>query len=340
MSSLYKRGNIYWLSYWDKNLHKPRSISTGKKNQKEAEKFKKEFNAKLLLGINNKNLIRPVGYNHKFSEALTFFLNESNLASKTKTAYNTAALHFIKCCGDLNLYNYNVTHYREFINYLNNLTSYYKNSQKKLAYNSIANYVRHIHRLFNWFLKRKLVTENIIVEKVQPVATEVKIIPEEHLQQILENLKSRDLIKQYNFVRLTYLGALRISETISLRKTHIDMVNNILYVPIGKGKRYDGIPLVSDLREHILQMNITEENIFNYKSYDGVKTFWKTVNKLLGFNYNFHQLRKARGTHLAEKGVNPTFLQKFMRHKDFNTTIKYYIRVDLAKMKYDIDSKL
>lgn len=60
----------------------------------------------------------------------------------------------------------------------------------------------------------------------------------------------------------------------------------------------------------------------------------------LNMDYNLHQLRKTRGTDLANKGVNPLFLHKFMHHENIKTTMDYYIRVDMKMMEADINEKL
>ena len=64
------------------------------------------------------------------------------------------------------------------------------------------------------------------------------------------------------------------------------------------------------------------------------------LKKKYGYKNSFHSLRKARGSHLADYGVEPLFLKEFMRHKDIRTTLKYYIKIDQDNMREKMDNKL
>lgn len=43
-------------------------------------------------------------------------------------------------------------------------------------------------------------------------------------------------------------------------------------------------------------------------------------------HYTLHQIRKTRGTKLANSGIDCLFLQQFMRHENFANTQQYYIK--------------
>ena len=122
----------------------------------------------------------------------------------------------------------------------------------------------------------------------------------------------------------------------------IDYENKILYIRNQKGKRVDAIPLVHELEDHFKQMELIKTGrIFTqWSSRHSCKKFWEKLMQDLKFDYGFHQLRKARGTDMANAGVEPLFLQKYIRHRDLRTTQSYYIRLDNQKIRLDIEKKL
>jgi len=269
-------------------------------------------------------------YTERFSNASAFYIANNGLSRKGNAQYKLVTRKWIEACGDKFFNQYTE---RDNLLFINSLTV------RNLAQNTKANYTRHLSVMFNWFIKYKFAEKNII-DKAKRVKTNVKIIPKEDLEEIFIHFQQRNKT-HYELFKFTYLMAFRISETLNIKTEQFDLENNIVYVDNTKGKRIDVIPLPQDAREFFLAMNKpVSGRIFAWKNYDAIKGIWQRMNESLNFNYNIHQLRKTRGSDLANRGVKPLFLQNFMRHTDSRVTQEYYVLIDLRKATKDIDAAL
>ena len=183
-------------------------------------------------------------------------------------------------------------------------------------------------------LKRNEIDGEKIVEKID------RPIPLERFQLIQRYYFIRGMFKQFDFFSLIFLCALRKSEAIQMRGEDFDLKKKIIHIRNIKGKRLDYIPMLQDIEDHLQYMELPEGQLFDYQSKDSPKSTWKTVNNFYGFHYSIHSLRKARATYLANLGQEPLFVQRFMRHKDFRTTKKSYIEVDIEKARRSMNEKL
>lgn len=219
------------------------------------------------------------------------------------------------------------------------------NHQLHIAQNTKANYTRHLYSFFQWLVKNKFIKENII-EKFKVEKKIVETIPTEDLQIIFDFLNNHNSKINCDLIKLKYYAAYRAEELLSARAEDFDFKSKIVRINNNKADRLDEIPMVNDLYKHLQQMNIPESGKITKLKYEGLRSFWKRAqsklieNGLIKKEYTLHQLRKARGTDLANQGVGPLFLHKFMRHENIRTTMDYYIKVDLKKMADEINSKL
>jgi len=321
MSSLYKRGNIWWISDYRDGCK-----STGKRDKKEAEEFLKDFEARKRLNLAEPEYIKPYSL-IKLSEGIEMFLDAKDHSNKTPATYRTAVSHLTTAAGDKYVGRYDYQDYLKLLNYFKSIN---------LSVNSKASYIRHLRSVFGFFKSIGMLDNNII-KRIKPEEKEVKTIPKKDLDKIFKYLETMPV--QYKFVKLSYLAALRLGEVISIEGDDFDLKNNLMYVRNTKGKRVDKIPLVKDLRKYVKSIHLNGK-MFNYKSTDSPRTFWKTMNRKLGFDYTHHQLRKTRATELANKGAAPLFLQKFLRHKNIATTLKYYVNLDIDNMRKGLDKIL
>lgn len=328
MSYLVLRNKIYHIYYYDRLSQKIKSFSTRAKDKATANKILKSFDAKRELNMLPDSFAKK-NQMIKLSAALKLFKSQKQ-NDKTRKAYQTASDHLIASCGDKYVIQYTNIDYFKLLDRFNLLN---------LSINSRSNYTRHLSSFFNWCVKNEFAKKNII-EKIKSEKKEVEPICAEHLNQIFQNLLERNLMKEYNFVKLLYLTAFRIGELISAHGEDFNIDEEIIFVRNSKGKRIDKIPMLQEIKLHLLEFPPPSGKIFDYKSTNAARIFWYTVNRKLGLNYKIHQLRKTRGTDLANLGVNPYFLQKFMRHSDIKTTLNYYVKIDLTKMKNEIDSKV
>lgn len=336
MAFLRKRGKYFSIIDYEPATRKQISMPLKEQNKKIAEEYLKEYNAKKQLRL------LPIGLTQKRNSVFLadvpeiyfqFRLEERRILSpKTKTTYKTAVDSFINVCGNNPVDSYTKADYKKYCAAL-------EHSKKEYSINTLANYTRHLFILFLWLQKQNYIRENIII-RIPEKIVDPEPIPMEHLFNIYVNLMSRRLYKQYLIVKLTYLCALRQSEAVAIHGADFDKANKTIYVRNQKGKRIDAIPMLSDIEKFLSDYDFPEGLLFNYKRPDGIKRFWETANNKLGYNYTFHQLRKTRGSDLADAGIDPLFLKEFMRHKDFRTTQKHYIKINRDKMRESMNNKL
>lgn len=328
------------IGYWDGVAGKQKSFSAKTRIEAEAKRKTKEFAAQQQLGINQKQLINNPSRTIKLSDAIKLFISQRKLKSSSVRAYELAVETFIKASGDKFLFQYSNLDNISFIKQLNEMTRKSKeNKEIPISQNTRANYTRHLFAFFAWLHKNKFIDENFI-QKLKGERKEVRSIPQEHQQLIYNQLKESCLKKNYDLLKLKYYGAYRVEELLQTKVEDFDFKNDIVLIKNFKGNRIDKIPMVKDIKEHLLQMKLPATGRITFLSYSGIRSVWRRVVEKLNLEYTLHQIRKSRGTDLANNGVSPFFLHKFMRHENMNTTLKYYVQVDLKKMEDEINQKL
>ena len=326
------------------------SVSAKTTREQEARKKAKDLTAEHRLKIRKSNLVKPGDHKFILSEAFRLYCTQKNIKPKTIKGYQLALLHFYAVAGNKPLYQYSKFDYFKLIEMLN---------ARKISKNSRANYTRHLFALFNWFAENKFIENNFIVRTPEQ-RKEPEPIPLDELDKIFLYLKNNGRIKDFNLVKLIYLVAFRTGEFIESRAEDFDFKNGIVYIRNSKGDRTDKLPMLEDIKEHL--QGIIKQDIGRYHhftTYTALRSFWQRIVYKLNMKptkrskndklnkkykikkiYTLHQLRKTRGTDLAERSVNPFFLQKFMRHTSIRTTEQYYININLDKARIAINEKL
>ena len=342
MAFLRKRGKIFHIIYYNRSLHKTEELSTKESNPKIARDMLKDFNAQyridplFLLKRNDKKIL--------FSDAVKLFIADRKrreISAKTEIAYTGASDHFVNICGNKLINDYTILDYDKYLRHFQNGLHH---KTKKYSKATIANYTRHIFGIFNWCVKENYCSKNIIVRIKPPEANPTPISGDDR-KKIYNELIKKKLLKQYYFLHLTYLLALRKGEAVNLRVEDFDIKNKIIYIRNSKGKRIDAIPMLKDIItfwEELKANNFLppEGKIFNYQTAHGPDKMWNTVTNDLYLDHKFHNLRAARATDLANSGVELLFLQKFLRHKESRTTLKHYTKLDIDKMRLNMDKKI
>ena len=322
MAFLRLQGKIWHVVYYEEG--KLKSFTTKQKNRTEANRILRKFSAKKELNI---SLDMPKSEKILFSKASKEFLSTKE-NEETIRSYQCVAGRWIGIVGDKYIHKYSDEDCKFFLTRLNFLSQ-----------NSLASYTRQLSIIFNYFIKLKYIEVNPI-KKIKPIDKEPNPAPLREYHLLRRDFFVRGYIRQFDLVSLLYLCALRITEGINLRGEDFDFKNKLIYLRNSKGKRIDMIPMLKDIEEHLSQMEIPKGKFFDYASRDSVKSIWIHANQRYGFHNTLHSLRKARGTELANSGVEPLFLQKFMRHRDFRTTLKFYVKIDLDKMRENINGKI
>lgn len=340
-----KNSKTWRIAWYDDLTGKKKSKSAKTRVEAEAKKQARDETAKQRLKIQEDKLITPGDHRHKLTEAFRLFLSQNEFKDKTIRAHQTALDHLIAAAGDKFLFQYNQFDMFALNDRLNAPRKVRKRVEGKIveitvprAINSKANYTRHLNVFFNWLKDKKLIKENII-ERKKGERTEVAVIPADDLEKIWKDMQKINR-KYYELIKLAYYGAYRAGEVLEACVEDFDTERNILRVRNSKGGRLDSIPMVKDLKDHILTMKLPKSGRLTLLTYAGLHSFWNRCMRRVKLDYTLHQLRKTRGTELANMGVDPLFLQKFLRHEDFKTTQQYYIKVDVQRAEENINHKL
>ena len=329
MPSLIKRGKYYYIYYYDNQEKRNKGFSTRETDRAKARRKLKEFEARLTLQITPSNFVSPERLRIRISDALKLFLSTREISLKSVKAYHTAIKHLINAIDDIPVAHVTPRKYVEFLTYIN---------ERPLSRNSKANYTRHIFALFNWLAKQKIIDENPVT-KIKPERKEPRPFDTQQLQLLFDFLKDYNRY-YYDAVKLIYLVAYRIGEFTRAEWSDFDFDDEIIYVRNTKGNATI-IPMLKDTREHLEQSVLPRKGkISVWSRPDSMRSFWRTVKAKTGLDFGVHALRKARGTDLANAGANPFFLQKYMRHEEIKITLQYYVKIDIAKAKAQLDSIL
>jgi integrase len=326
MAYLYKRGNIWHIYYYDNFTQRTKSFSTKTKDYYEAKRILKDFEAKKQLKLLPNHFISANNSKKvvKFSTYIEEFLIPKS--EERKKRCNKILNEWINLNGD-----YPIEYYSEI--HLNNFIQHHQLNNN----NSINHYINIIKQYFE-FLRSKGIQYNFKFFKLKIKPSKINIISENDLETIFEYLKKRSF-KIYSIIKIIYLFALRRSEILYITWDDIDLEKRIITIKNKKANRIDYLPIPDDAYQFLSKLDKSKP-LCPYNSSKYYYLIFIEALKNLGLNYKFHDLRKTRGTRLAEQGLNPYYLMKFMRHNNFKTTMKYYINVDVNKMADAINQAL
>jgi site-specific recombinase XerD len=164
---------------------------------------------------------------------------------------------------------------------------------------------------------------------------------------------SRVGLRNRVMLELLFSTGLRISELISLNRTHIDDSGRIFV--LGKGKKERFVYLTPRAYTHIKRYlairtdsspalfvpykgkNIHDKNRRVSTNYLQMKI--KQYRELLHINVpiSAHTIRHSFATYLAEEGANPAAIQVLLGHESLNTTTRYVHASDRYAEKIHTD---
>ncbi len=336
MANIYlpKTSTLWRIQYYDRILGLRKSISTNTNDKAIAKRILKDFQAKLRLGMIQEQ-IKTTDKSLMLADLCEQYLKNKLRKEKTLSLYRIAIKHLIDSIGDKNAAQLNMNDYNVFLKHLQDrvkVNSFAKTISTKLSVNSIATYTLRIYAIMKWAKDNELIKINYF-KKTQLEQKEVRIIAKDELKKIFDELLNT---KYYETFRTIYLLALRANEVRELKTKDFDLKALKVQIMNIKGKRIDLLPIISDTIKHIKNIIKRPEPIFG-ETYDEMKCAWYRVMKKTNLDYSIHDLRRTRGTELAEIGINPYYLKLYMRHDNIKTTEKYYINVNREKMRLEMN---
>lgn len=340
-SGIYNRGGKLYLRYFCKIQKKPRSISLGLLDHPDNYKLAKEYKEKFL----QQNKIDAANFllEQQKSSAAPIYIKDAareysiikQLTPNSITSVNYCVDLLIRYCGNKFISAYTLQDYHNFILALNSYG---------LSQQSQGVVTRTLYAIFNYYVLNEVIPKNVI-KVIKPASKKPVAIAKEDLVLILGKLREKN-IHAYNFTKFLYLSGFRIGEAITLVWEDIDFEKNLIVVRNHKAKRLDLLPLLSDLKNHLLSLPSRGNSVRVFPAYtsvDGLKFFTRIQEDIWGVGnhrYSLHQLRKTFVTKLISEGVHMFHVKTLARHSDIRTTLMFYAEENITNLRKELDGKI
>jgi site-specific recombinase XerD len=199
------------------------------------------------------------------------------------------------------------------------------------------------------FFYHNILQRNIMEDQHRPKLDQrlPAILSKSEINVILDSEKNS---KHRLLIMLVYSSGLRVSEVVSLKKSHIDLTRKVIYIRSGKGRK-DRNSILSDRAASLINEYVSVYKI-EYWLFPGMKSgshlsirsaqsiFNKAVAKAgIQKDVSIHSLRHAFATHLLENGVDIKYIQELLGHAFLKTTERYthVARRNVLKIKSPLD---
>lgn len=327
MASLFKRGNTWWIVYWDRINAKQIRVSTRTKDEARAKRKLKAIQAHLQLYGTDSDLSAQPKSIILASEAFNTYIASKRYNPHTEQLRRTGLEYLIDACTNKPITSYTTMDNLRFQEHLRNLPGRFSG---KMAPNTVAFHTKNIKAFFSWLQKQKLISENPFT-KTREQLNPVRVITKEEFSAILAETEHPAFAKLFRFL---YFTGLRISEALALVWDDIDFKKGLIRVQNKKAGREDLMPLLKQAEAILKQIPDSKQRIFPYTPQYALRV-WSASCERAGLKFKLHDLRRTCATNLSEY-VSPFTLQRYMRHTNINITLKYYIREDLNRMKEEL----
>lgn len=245
-----------------------------------------------------------------FEEYITQFLKKK----KNESLYENAMDSWEKFSEDRPITSLRANHF-----------TYWQNEMKEKGYSheTIRTYSRYLRTILNYAIKIKLYHDlNPVVVPKSRQKKMITTIPEKHIKKVLKYLEKENE-KLYKFIYFLYLTGLRVNEALQLTWKDIHFDKELISLITYKDQE----------RPDLFPLNI-DVNIVPF-----LKSFQKALTKCKLPKYTLHDLRRTFASRYATKIERPIELQTLMRHKKIDTTLRYYVEIDILQIGKNLNHK-
>ena len=170
-------------------------------------------------------------------------------------------------------------------------------------------------------------------------------------KEIIRILNSEINPKHRLLLMLVYSSGLRVSEVVSLKKEHIDLERQAIYIKLGKGRK-DRYTMLSEKAAQYIKDYYKYLEIKNWifpgqpaSKHLTVRSAQKIFDKAIRHSgiqkkITIHSLRHTFATHLLENGTDIRYIQSLLGHSSIRTTERYthVARHNLLRIKSPLDN--
>lgn len=340
MASIYKiKGRkTFYLSYRINN--KTTSINTNIPTSQRslAEKFKKEFEARLILSQNNKPTLN-ISENEIVKEDLNLEESIENFIKINKVTWSPGRLSNVQTV--LKIFNERLGDSFEIKKITpQHLSDYITERKKVVTITTIRSDLQILRMFFNSLIEDGVLNKTPLVRKLvpKPIINNILTFSDEELNQIFDSCKDEDRLF-YKFLKFLDLTGARPGDILRLKKNTIKMEADILRIDVSKTSRFIDFPVYDELKKFLkdeitAEISDSEEPIFSeFKPHTITRKFLKIKKQLnLKEKYNLKTFRKTFATRWINKGVDAVLVAYMLGHTSVGTTAKYYFGKDAKKI--------
>lgn len=220
-----------------------------------------------------------------------------------------------------------------------------------LSPSSIARMVSSIRRFYRYLVMQGIREENpaeLLMAPRKP-RTLPQFLTVEEVERLLHapNTRRPQGVRDRALLEVMYGSGLRVSETVELDVSHVDLSDGLVRVH-GKGSKDRVVPLTDAAVEWVSRYMETVRPGWNVRGSSRVfltrngghltrVAVWKLLRKYarkagIEKNVHPHMLRHSFATHLLMGGMDLRTLQTLLGHASLNTT-QIYTHLDLVRLR-------
>ena len=268
---------------------------------------------RLLHNLSRENVV-ALG---KFKQHLIL----KSYSPSTIRTYSNEFLQFLQIIGENNAADFKAERLKDYLQYCHSIL--------KLKENTLHSRMNAL----KFYYEQVLYQEKFFWEIPRPKKQMLlpKVISKEQIALLINSIENK---KHKTIIMLTYACGLRVSEVVSLKVHHIDGARRVIYISNGKGKK-DRLVSLSPVmlimlrdyyktyqpKEYLFEGQFENEHL----SERSMQAVIQRAKAKAGIRQpgSMHMLRHSFATHLLEKGIDVTFIQKLLGHNNIKTTLGY-----------------
>jgi len=310
---IYKRGNVFWIDFYDSNRKRVQESSESS-SRRDAEAFLALRKSEILRGLYKQPVKISLG---EFGERYM----EHAKANKRSWLRDEQMLN----------------HLCEFFGKDRSLTeitplqieSYKIKRQGNVADSTVNRELALLKRMFNLAITWDLYLGLNPVRKVKffrEFNKRLRVLSPEEEEKLLQNA----IPYLQDLIRFALNTGLRIGEIFSLRWSHVDLPRGILAVFASKTQTIREIPINSEARKVLeaWKLNKKNENVF-YNPQTGKPFVDLKAGFVLGCekagisDVTWHTLRHTFASRLVNSGVDIVTVKELLGHSSISVTMRY-----------------
>lgn len=147
------------------------------------------------------------------------------------------------------------------------------------------------------------------------------------ITRLFRLVKQRDFVF-YNFIYITYLHGLRVSETLNLKKSDYNIQEKKVVINRLKGS-HQTIQSANEIELSFVRIS-KKNQLFEFSRATADRKF-KLYCRQIGIDHNrsyIHILKHSAAVHLMQSGADIYTIKKTLGHRDIKSTMVYLKYVD------------